>query len=118
MRESSEASSPTFSGGRHLEGRSPTRSVFAPGLISVAFYRRRPTVFQVALGTAFTVGASGVLGYLQDAGTPRAWENVALAIVGGLILYVAILAYLLYVYLPKRARLLARAETSPSAPGP
>ncbi len=89
--------------------------MFAPGLISVAFYRRRPTALQVALGTAFTIGASGLLGYLQDAGTSRVWENVALAIVGGLVLYVAILAYLIYVYLPKRARLLARVEATSAA---
>ncbi len=78
--------------------------MFAPGLISAVFYRRRPSGLQVALGVAFTVVVSGLLGYLQDVGTPRVWVNVALAIAGGLILYFAILAYLLYVYFPKRAR--------------
>jgi hypothetical protein len=78
--------------------------VFAPVLISAVFYRRRPTALQIALGIAFTVVFSGFLGYIQDAGTPHVWENVALAIVGGVVIYLAILAYLLYVYFPRRAR--------------
>jgi hypothetical protein len=82
--------------------------MFAPGLISAVFYRRRPTRLQIVLGVAFTVAVSGLLGYLQDAGTSRVWENVALAIIGGIVLYVAILAYLLYVYFPKRERLAAK----------
>jgi len=79
--------------------------MFAPGLISAVFYRRRPTTLQISLGIAFTVVVSGLLGYVQDVGTSRVWENVALAIVGGIILYAAILAYLVYVYFPKRERL-------------
>ncbi len=88
--------------------------MFVPGLISAAFYRRRPTGLQISLGIAFTVGASGALGYLQDAGTPRVWENVTLAIAGGLVLYMAILVYLLYVYFPKRARSAALSQSSPA----
>lgn len=76
--------------------------MFAPGLIAAVFYRRRPTRLQIALGVAFTVAVSGLLGYVQDAGTARVWENVALAVILGLLLYVAILAYLVYVYFPKR----------------
>lgn len=83
-----------------------------PGLISAAFYRRRPTRLQNAGGLTFTVVLSGLLGYLQDAGTSRVWWNVALAILGGVVLYAAILAYLVYVHLPKRA---AR-ETAPVPP--
>jgi len=75
-----------------------------PGLVSVAFYRRRPSALQISLGLVFTVALSGLLGYLQDLGTSRVWENVTLAIVGGVILYVAILAYLVYWYYPKRAK--------------
>ncbi len=78
--------------------------MFAPGLISAAFYRRRPTRLQIAGGVAFTAALSGLLGYVQDAGTSRVWENVALAIVLGLVLYVAILAYLVYVCFPKHER--------------
>lgn len=72
-----------------------------PGLVSLAFYRRRPSRIQIALGLAFTVAVSALLGYIQDAGTSRVWLNVALAIVGGVVLYVAILAYLIYRYLPR-----------------
>jgi hypothetical protein len=84
-----------------------------PGLISAVFYRRRPSTLQISLGLVFTVGLSGLLGYVQDAGTSRVWENVALAIVGGVILYVAILAYLVYRYYPRRAK---RREDPPSPP--
>jgi hypothetical protein len=87
-----------------------------PGLISAAFYRRRPGTLQISLGLVFTVALSGVLGYVQDVGTSRVWENVALAIVGGVILYVAILAYLIYRYFPKRAKAVEQSTTSPSAP--
>jgi len=78
--------------------------VFAPGLIAAVFYRRRPSRVQVALGVTFTVVISGLLGYIQDAGTPRVWENVVLAIILGMVLYSAILAYLVYVYFPRRER--------------
>jgi hypothetical protein len=78
--------------------------MFAPGLIAAVLYRRRPTGVQIALSVAFTVVVSGLLGYIQDVGTSRVWENVAAAIVLGLVLYLAILAYLLYVYFPKREK--------------
>ncbi|MCI4340124.1 MAG: hypothetical protein L3J73_02485 [Thermoplasmata archaeon] len=68
------------------------------------FYRRHPTTLQTALGIAFTVVVSGLLGYIQDVGTSRVWVNVALAIVLGVALYLAILAYLIYVHFPKRER--------------
>jgi hypothetical protein len=87
-----------------------------PGLISAAFYRRRPSALQIGLGLVFTVVLSGLLGYLQDVGTSRVWENVALAIVGGVVLYVAILAYLVYRYFPKRAS--AGDPQAPAAPAP
>jgi len=84
-----------------------------PGLVSVAFYRRRPSALQIGLGLLFTVVLSGLLGYIQDVGTSRVWENVVVAIVGGVLLYVAILAYLVYWYLPKRAK---RGEPPTPAP--
>jgi hypothetical protein len=92
--------------------------MFAPGLIAAVWYRRRPTRLQITLGIIFTVAVSALLGYVQDVGTSRVWENVALAILGGVILYVAILAYLLYVYFPKRERLDAAAQPPRSVPGP
>lgn len=87
-----------------------------PGVISAVFYRRRPTALQIALGVIFTVVLSGLLGYIQDIGTSRVWENVALAIVGGVILYVAILAYLIYWYFPKRAKAEGQPAPAPSPP--
>lgn len=92
--------------------------MFAPGLISAVFYRRRPTGLQIALGSAFTIVFSGLLGYWQDVGTTRVWENVALAIAGGMILYVAILAYLVYAYFPKRERIVPTPPTPASTPPP
>jgi hypothetical protein len=87
-----------------------------PGLISAAFYRRRPSALQIGLGLVFTIVVSGLLGYIQDVGTSRVWENVALAIVGGVILYVAILAYLVYRYFPQRSKAGERPAPSSSAP--
>ncbi len=82
-----------------------------PGLISIAFYRRRPGRLQVTLGLVATVALSGLLGYLQDEGTSRVWLNVAIAIVGGVALYVAILAYLVYRYFPRHDALAGPAKT-------
>ena len=87
-----------------------------PGLISAVFYRRRPSWLQIGLGLAFTIVLSGLLGYIQDVGTSRVWENVVLAVVGGVLLYVAILVYLVYRYLPKRAKATGQPPTSPIAP--
>ena len=89
-----------------------------PGLVSVAFYRRRPTALQIALGLVFTVALSGLIGYAQDYGTSRVWENTILAIVGGIILYVAILVFLVYYFLPKRQAARATAAAPPAGPPP
>ena len=87
-----------------------------PGLVSVAFYRRRPTALQISLGLVFTIVVSGLLGYVQDYGTSRVWENTFIAIVGGVALYVAILAYLVYVYLPRHPSGSVPRTPPPSAP--
>ena len=87
-----------------------------PGLISAAFYRRRPSALQIVLGLVFTIVLSGLLGYIQDVGTSRVWENVALAIVGGVILYVVILVYLVYRYYPKHEKVGEPSTPSPSDP--
>jgi hypothetical protein len=93
-------------------------TMIIPGLISVAFYRRRPTTIQFALSLAFTIVVSGLLGYWQDYGTSRVWENTILAIIGGVILYVAILVYLVYWYLPRRARANVVPSTDPPTSRP
>ncbi len=85
----------------------------------MAFYRRRPSALQISLGLVLTIVLSGLIGYLQDRGTSRVWENVIVAAVGGTVLYVAILVFLLYYYLPRRD--LAQAATKlapPAAPPP
>ena len=89
-----------------------------PGLVSIAFYRRRPTVLQVLLGLIFTIVVSGLLGYWQDYGTSRVWENTILAIVGGVVLYVVVLVVLLYWYFPKHEGRGEPAPVPPSSPPP
>ncbi len=59
-----------------------------PGLISVVFYRKAPTATQLTLGLVFTIVISGLLGFWQDYGTSRVWENTIIAIIGGVILIV------------------------------
>lgn len=87
-----------------------------PGLISVAFYRRRPSAWQIAIGLVFTILVSALLGYVQDYGTSRVWENTIVAAVGGVILYVAILAFLVYYYFPKHPGSKVPASNPPPAP--
>jgi uncharacterized BrkB/YihY/UPF0761 family membrane protein len=89
-----------------------------PGLISVAFYRRRPTTVQFVLSLAFTIVVSGLLGYWQDYGTSRVWENTIIAIIGGVVLYLVILAFLLYYYLPKHTTSAVPSPVPPSSPPP
>lgn len=86
-----------------------------PGLISLAFYKRRPTAGQVALGLVATVALSAVLGYVSPGGPLGQWGSVVVAIIGGVLLYLAILAYLLYRYQPHRE---AAAMSSPPAAPP
>jgi len=69
-----------------------------PGLVSLAFYRRKPTGLQVALGLALTIVLSGVLGYVSPPGPLTRVGSVLLAVVGGVALYFAILAYLRFRY--------------------
>jgi hypothetical protein len=89
-----------------------------PGLISVAFYRRKPTAVQVILGLTFTIVVSGLLGYWQDFGTSRVWENTILAIIGGVTLYVAILLILVYWYLPRHSSAPAQSNAPHATPPP
>jgi hypothetical protein len=89
-----------------------------PGLISVVFYRKAPTATQVTLGLVFTILISGLLGYAQDYGTSRVWENTLIAIVGGVILYGVILAFLVYYYFPRHAVTRVQPNLPPSAPPP
>lgn len=72
-----------------------------PGLISLAFYRRRPRLGQVVLGLVPTVALSAVLGY-PFAGNPLSHGGPIVgplaAAVTGAILYLAGVAYFYYRY--------------------
>ena len=82
---SSFGDSPTGATGRlgvpqvDIGAQSLTRGMILPGLISVAFYRRRPTTWQIVMGLVFTIVVSALLGYWQDYGTSRVWENTSIA---------------------------------------
>ena len=78
--------------------------MFAPGIISLAFYKRRPGRIQVILGLVATIVLSALLGYVSPGGPLGQIGSVVLAVVGGVILYVAILAYLIYRYQPRHAK--------------
>ncbi|MFZ0891732.1 MAG: hypothetical protein WB778_09685 [Thermoplasmata archaeon] len=71
-----------------------------PGLISLALSKRRPRGAQITLDLAVTVVSSAQLGYISPAGPLGCLGSVVVAIIGGVILYVAILAYLIYRYQP------------------
>jgi hypothetical protein len=84
-----------------------------PGLISLAFYKRAPTAAQVVLGLAATVALSAVLGYISPGGPLGQLGSVLVAIAGGVILYMAIWAYLQYRYRPAHAT-----PAIPNSPAP
>jgi uncharacterized membrane-anchored protein len=85
--------------------------VILPGLISLAFYRRRPSALQIALGLIATVALSAILGYFSPAGPLGREGSVLVAVAGGVILYVAILAFFFYRYQ-------AKSTETPTAPPP
>lgn len=82
----------------------PPPNVILPGLISIAFYKRRPSTTQIVLGLVATVLLSALLGYVSPGGPLGQVGSVIVAIIGGVLLYVAILAYLWYVYYPKHSK--------------
>ena len=89
--------------------------MFAPGIISLAFYKRKPSLVQVILGLVATVVLSALLGYISPGGPLGQVGSVIVAVVGGVILYVVILAYLLYRYQPRHAK---PPMPTPTAPAP
>jgi uncharacterized membrane protein YeaQ/YmgE (transglycosylase-associated protein family) len=88
--------------------------MFAPGIISLAFYKRRPSRVQVILGLIATVVLSALLGYISPGGPLGQLGSVILAVVGGVILYIAILAVLLYWYQPRHAKPPVPTPSTPS----
>jgi uncharacterized membrane protein YeaQ/YmgE (transglycosylase-associated protein family) len=89
--------------------------MFVPGIISLAFYKRRPSRVQVILGLVATIVLSALLGYISPGGPIGQIGSVVLAVIGGVILYVVILAYLIYRYQPRHAK---PQTPKPSAPAP
>ncbi len=89
--------------------------MFAPGIISLAFYKRRPSRLQVILGLVATIVLSALLGYISPGGPLGQIGSVMVAVVGGVILYVAILAYLIYRYQPRHEK---APMPTPPAPAP
>jgi len=89
--------------------------MFVPGINSLAFYKRRPSRVQVVLGLVATIVLSALLGYISPGGPLGQLGTVILAVIGGVILYVVILAVLLYWYQPRHAK--PRTQT-PTAPAP
>lgn len=87
-----------------------------PGLISLAFYRRRPTMAQIAGGTALTIVFSAALGFISPPGPLGQAGSVIVAVIGGLVLYFGILAYLLYRYHPRHAAAPTAAPPVPPSP--
>ena len=84
-----------------------------PGLVSLAFYRRRPSNGSIVLGLGFTVVLSAALGYVSPGGPLGRWGSVLVAIVGGVVLYLGILAYLFTRYRARSGS--PPASTSPPA---
>ena len=89
--------------------------MFAPGIISLAFYKRRPSRVQVILGLVATIVLFALLGYISPGGSLGQVGSVILAVVGGVILYVVILAVLLYWYQPRHVK---PPMPTPTAPAP
>jgi hypothetical protein len=85
-----------------------------PGLISIAFYRKRPTPVQIALGLVATIALSAALGYISPGGPLGQLGSVIVAIIGGVAIYFVILWYLISVYQPKHAA--SAAPNSPTSP--
>src|SRR5437899_12742425 len=91
--------------------------MFVPGIISLAFYKRRPSRVQVILGLVATIVLSALLGYISPGGSLGQVGSVMLAVVGGVILYVASLAVLLYWYQPSHAKRRIPTATAPASSG-
>jgi hypothetical protein len=85
-----------------------------PGLISLVFYKRTPRPWQVIVGLLATVALSALLGYVSPTGPLTRDGSVLVAIIGGVILYVVVLAFLYYRYHPKSVG--TPRPTSPTTP--
>src|SRR3989442_3343407 len=57
----------------------PATPMFVPGIISLAFYKRRPSRVQVILGLVATIVLSALLGYISPSGSLGQVGSVILA---------------------------------------
>ncbi|MFZ0831201.1 MAG: hypothetical protein WCB18_00885 [Thermoplasmata archaeon] len=67
---------------------------FLPGLIPLVFYTRRPTTTQVIVGLIATIMLATMLGYVSPDGPLGIDGSIIVALVGAVVIYVAIFAYL------------------------
>src|SRR2546428_11256068 len=91
--------------------------MFVPGIISLAFYKRRPSRVQVILGLVATIVLSALLGYISPSGSLGQVGSVILAVGGGGVLYVVIFGGLPFLDPPRDAQPRAQTTATPSALG-
>src|SRR5258708_33619696 len=89
--------------------------MFVPGIISLAFYKRRPSRVQVILGLVATVVLSALLGYISPGGPLGQVGSVIVAVGGGGVLFVVVFGVLLFLVPTKAAE---EAIPAPPAPAP
>src|SRR3989442_10197949 len=65
--------------------------MFVPGIISLAFYKRKPSLVQVILGLVATIVLSALLGYISPGGPLGQVGSVIVAAVRGVIPYFLVL---------------------------
>src|SRR2546426_11272707 len=78
--------------------------MFIPGIISLAFYKRRPSRVQVILGLVATIVLSALLGYISPSGSLGQVGSVILAVSWGGLLFLVILAVLPYWGKPRQSK--------------
>src|SRR5256885_13189552 len=78
--------------------------MFIPRIISLAFYKRRPSRVQVILGLIATIVLSALLGYISPSGSLGQVGSVILAVVGGDLLFVMVLVVSPYLFHPRHGQ--------------
>src|SRR2546422_1448971 len=98
----------------YTERGSRATPMFVPGIISLAFYKRRPSRVQVILGLVATIVLSALLGYISPSGSLGQVGSVILAVGGGGILFFLIFAVLLSFVHPRHPQPTARTPPPPA----
>src|SRR2546425_11253468 len=89
--------------------------MFVPGIISLAFYKRRPSRVQVILGLVATIGLSALLGYISPGGPLGQVGSILLAVRRGGVPYAVNFAVTLYRHQPRHRK---QPMTTPQALAP